>query len=491
MPKQIKKGERQTEGATRRVAGFDGYSAAGGLGVVPRAYDAATEDLLRRCESDGLRSTLWMREGGRSRLLRVLVDTHPMGAMALANNLDLPFGAGATTFYAVKDHKSGKGVKDDAETAALQAMLRTAFGSVEDLQKAIGEALHTDGMAVVEAVPGGTDALTGGIDGIYDADALTFRWRDADPALGRHGRILEQRQRGGISSGWKPIDQTTVFTTSYRFRWDRPYGLPVFSAFLTEGIADAYHNRGISDGLRGAFYSRLVLQSTWSRFHELGKQALESEDREYLLGKGEGEGFMSPAEFADAEMQKLLDALGTLTPDDIAVMPEGSEPQALNITLQGVSDVLDKRLLRVSQSLLQFPALLGITFGGREAWAAQQVKVYVNRLDADRSRVNDLIAKIGDLFFRLRGVDMVCRWEAEPITLQDLKALAEARQAELAAIGTEVAMGFTDGEDAALRATGTGLASPEQHQRWLDKQTSGGQATAPTNGPDPGAGATP
>jgi hypothetical protein len=173
---------------------------------------------------------------------------------------------------------------------------------------------------------------------------------------------------------------------------------------------------------------------------------------------------------------------------------ELGEPEGLNITLQGVEGILDKRLLRVAQSLLQFPALLGITFGGREAWAAQQVKVYVNRLDADRSRVNDLIARIGDLFLRLRGVDMVCRWEAEPITLQDLKALAEARQAELAAIGTEVAMGFTDGEDAALRATGTGLADPEQHQRWLDKQTAGGGQSADqtgTNGGQAPAGATP
>ena len=474
MPKQV----RQTEGATkRRLPGFDGYSAAGGIGVVPRFYDAATEDLLQRCESTGMRSVDWLRNGGRSRLLRVLVDTHPMGAMALSNNLDLPFGAGATRFFAVKNYREGKGERDDSETAALESLWSSAYSSLEDLQRAISEALHTDGMAVVEAVPGGTGTLESlSIDGIYDVDSLTFRYRDADPAIGRAGRVLEQQQRGRVAKGWQEIDQSTVFTTANRYRWDRPCGIPIFSAFLTEGIADAYHHRGMSDGLRGAFYSRLVLQSTWSRFHELAKQAQSSEDRDYLLRREEG-GLMAPAEFADLEMGKLLETLSTIAPDDIGVMPEGSEPMAMNINLTGIDGVLQARLLRVAQSLLQFPALLGITFGGREAWASQQVKVYVNRLDGDRARVNNLLARIGDLFLRLRGVDMVCRWEAEPITLQDLKSLAEARQSQLSALGTEVAMGFTTGESAAMQATGSGLADEEQHRRWLEKQTSAGQAS--------------
>lgn len=477
---------RQTEGATKRqLPGFDGYSAAGGIGVVPRFYDAQTEDLLQRCESAGMRSVDWLRNGGRSRLLRVLVDTHPMAAMALSNNLDLPFGAGATQFYAVKNYRDGKGERDDSETAALESLWNSTYSSLEDLQRAIGEALHTDGMAVVEAVPGGTEAQSGSLealalDGIYDVDSLTFRYRDVDPALGRAGRVLEQQQRGRAGKAWQEIDQNTVFTASNRYRWDRPCGIPIFSAFLTEGIADAYHHRGMSDGLRGAFYSRLVLQSTWSRFHELAKQAQASDDRDYLLKKEDGSS-MAPAEFADAEMGKLLETLATIAPDDIGVMPEGSEPMPLNINLSGIDGVLQARLLRVAQSLLQFPALLGITFGGREAWASQQVKAYVNRLDGDRARVNNLVARIGDLFLRLRGVDMVCRWEAEPITLQDLKMLAEARQAELSALGTEIAMGFTTGESAAMRATGSGLADEEQHRRWLEKQTSatGQTMTAP------------
>lgn len=489
---------RDSVGSTGAGCGIASLSQlTGGLGVVPRSFDQETQRVVEAVQRGNIGSMFQNGAGGRGlhRLLRAMKSTHPMCRMALSNNLSLAFGAGTTRFVAIKDYQGGAGQADDSMTQALQAVLKLTYGSLERLQCAIAVDLHTDGSACVEAVPGEGNS---GIDGIYDVDVFSLRYRDVNGVSDRHGRVLEQRvklgggeavatsAKGVRGANYKALDPATIFTCAYLDSWRNPYGEPIFASFLTEGPEDAIHQQGIKDGLHGAFYSKTVLESTWSRFYDLAARTEESggPERDYLLAKAWGEDgspteYMTPAEFADAEQKGLLEKLSTTRPDDYMLMPEGSNPKSITIDLRGIDGILDKRLIRVAQSLCHPLALLNISLAGREAWAKSQVQVYVAWLEGLRCIVNAVIAEILSLHLRLMGVDMIVRCETLPISIADVLALAEVNAAQLKNAGDEMLMGFTTPEEAAMRATGTGLADEQQARAWMTANLGKGQAPAP------------
>jgi hypothetical protein len=297
-----------------------------------------------------------------------------------------------------------------------------------------------------------------------DFDTLSIVYTKQE---GKDGRPIPfQRRYGGLGA---TVGSTALIELPAETIWlegrDRtrvnPYGKARCMSFVAEAIADIAQNRAVNDGLRGAFFSRLAITIPWQQWAQYARENPK------ILKRGDKT--LTPETYADEMTEKFHEIVASMLADDYLFLGEGADAKPLNVTLQGVSDLLDRRRLRLCQSLHQYPALLGIDTGtSLSSSSSVQVQIACEKLELLRAAANRGLVWLSNWWLRAQGLDMKARAENEPIRVRDLKALAEARAAEIANEESLVRAGYHTGEDAAMTLTGTGIADPAQHQRWLD-----------------------
>jgi hypothetical protein len=478
----LRKAGRSTSGMNSGQS-YSGYTPGNSLGIVPRGAGFSDPVSLHMIET-ATRSGAWglaqAAEELPLHLLAVLADIHPLGAMALENDIALAGGEGNTRIVAVKDHKAGKGTIDDDATALLTAWLQRE-GGVSHWQSLFIAQRATVGLAGVE--------FWRDQDGEYhaaDFDPLSVVYTGEE---GRDGRpIAKQRRFSALS----PLNSTadlvtlpadTVWLNARRRTRANPYGKARYMAFVAEAIADIAQNRSVNDGLRGAFFSRLAITIPWQSWCEYARTNPK------ILQRGDKK--LTPEQYADEQAERFQEMVASMLADDYMFLGEGADAKPLNVTLDGVSDLLDRRRLRVCQSLHQYPTLLGIDTGtSLSSSSGVQLVTACEKLEFERAAANAGVLFLANWFLRAMGLDMIARAENEPIAIRDLKALAEARAAEIANEESLVRAGYRTGEDSAVILTGTGVADPERHAKWLEslsRTPAPGATMPPTPSPTPGA----
>ena len=450
-------------GRQTRPGYFDGFSVGGlsvngMLGIIPRrAFDPASALFLERMSNGKADAVRAFAETMPLRLLRVLMTTHEMGAMAQSNDLGFTFRPGAMKLVAVKDYRQGKGVVDEAETHYLSRLWNRLDGlgrqelipggqggGLESLQKALARQQTTDGLSALECLIG-----EDGVSDIIDFDPLSTRFRDTDA-----GRIVEQRNPSGSDAGWQPLDLTTVRVAAWNGSRENPYGGPRLGTFLGVGLADISEQRSLRDWLHAMAWPRLAFEfplEQWVAYATLHPEVCE--------GLGEDGGSITPTEWAEREAANMKLVCETLTSSDFILMATGGKASALNPAPgSGLAEILTQRRLRVAQALDHPPALIGITDGGTQAYATVQMRQYGAKLTAVAHDPDRAVEWIANLDLRARGVDMIARVEREPIVLTDALVDQQARQLEINNVLTLVDRGMVDPGEAALMLTGTGVA---------------------------------
>jgi len=448
-------------GRQTRPGYFDGFSYGGlsvngVLGIIPRrGFDPATAAFLEGVATGKAEAVRAFAETVPLRLLRVLMTTHEMGAMALSNDLSFTFRPGAMKVVAVKDYRGGKGTPDEAETAYLQRLWdRTdglargevvpggQGGGLESLQKALARQQTTDGLSALECVIGDD-----GVRDIIDFDPLSVRFRDTDA-----GRLTEQRQ-ADAPAGWRPLDLSTVRVSAWNGSRENPYGGPRLGTFLGAGLADISEQRSLRDWLHASAWPRIAFEfpiEQWVKYAQ--------DNPDILVGAADDGGDLTPTEWAERQVETMRRVVEGLTSSDFIIMATGGSAKALNVAPGGgVAELLTQRRLRVAQSLDHPPALLGITDGGTQAYATVQLRQYGAKLTGVAHDPDRAAEWVANLDLRARGVDMVARVEREEIVLTDALTDQQARQAEINNVLTLVDRGMLDPQEAAMMLTGAGL----------------------------------
>lgn len=471
----IRKPGRATNGRSVNQV-YTGYAPGNSLGIVPRGAGFSDPVSIRmidkatRCGAWGLAQAA---EQLPLHLLGVLLDIHPLGAMAMENDIALAGGEGNTQIVALKDYQSGTGTIDDDATAALTQWIERE-GGVSYWQGLFIQQFQGIGLAGVE--------FWRDEDGEYhpgDFDTLSVVYTGREYKNGKP--IPFQRKYGSLGSavGSGDLDELpgdTVWLEGRGRTRANPYGKARCMSFIAEAIADIAQNRSVNDGLRGAFFSRLAITIPWQQWAQYAR------DNPKILKRPGTEKSISPEQYADEMTEKFHELVSGMLADDYMFLGEGATAQALNVTLQGVSDLLDRKRLRVCQSLHQYPTLLGIDTGTSLSSSSNvQLTTACEKLELLRAAANRGLVWLANWWLRAQGLDMKARPENEPIRVRDLKALAEARAAEIANEESLVRAGYRTGEDAAMTLTGTGVADPAQHQKWLESR----QTQVPPPAPSP------
>ena len=448
-------------GRQTRPGYFDGFSYGGlsvngVLGIIPRrGFDPASEAFLQGVASGKAEQVRAFAETMPLRLLRVLMTTHEMGAMALSNDLAFTFRPGAMKLVAVKDYKKGKGVVDEAETAYLDRLWNRTDGlaraemipggqggGIEALQKALARQQTTDGLSALECVIGGD-----GVEDIIDFDPLSVRFRDTDL-----GRLTEQRQ-ADAAGGWRALDLSTVRVAAWNGSRENPYGGPRLGTFLGVGLADIAEQRSLRDWLHASAWPRIAFEfpiEQWIKY--------ATENPEVREGLADDGGDLTATEWAEREVENMRRVVEGLTSSDFIIMATGGKASALNVAPGGgVAELLTQRRLRVAQGLDHPPALIGITDGGTQAYATVQLRQYGAKLTGVAQDPDRAVEWIANLDLRARGVDMVARVEREEIVLTDALLDQQARQLQINNLLTLVDRGVVSPEEASIMLTGTGM----------------------------------
>lgn len=480
---------RRFAGIGRQSVGRD-YNAYGNyLGIIPRrGWDDQTRLWMTQVQTSGDAALLRWAEQVPLRLLQVLTDLHPMASMATRNNTGL--GLSPSDIKIVAEVPGGGGDIDEKGQAALTelwARLPAHFGGMIGLGRALMRQTLWSGMHCAEAIL--SEQALGGVQTVETFDPLSVRWRDTP-----EGRLLEQDQIsaqlsyvlpgavhvGALSpDGWRELPSETCFASPLDGDTDNPYGIPVYSAFLAEGLADIKDWKNIGDVMHAIVYPRLFFAFPFEQIVQFAKESVGT-DEDVLTGAGPGGVDLTATEYAFAVQEQFKTDIQGLAADDQIFGIKGGEvkPILLAEGLRGLQGPLEMRRLRLAQSLSHPATMLGITQGGTQAYSSTEWQSYAKNLEAMRGHTVETLVKIASLHLRYSGINAIAKAEVAKIQTSDKKADEEARGLEIKNEQELIRMGFATGDDASVALTGTKIADPARFEAWLTAQS----ATTPTPG---------
>lgn len=444
--------------------GFDRYSRPDymqGINlpwiIVPRrGWNAQTVSYFQQVAQnpvEGLRR--WAQELPL-RLLEILGDVHPTFSMARSNWLNLAFGPDDTDFVA--EDASGKTNKRGTKAIAdLFASMKSDVNGAVTLQRAIGQQILFFGMTCIEGVPNKNGA---GLETIVTFDPLSTRFRD----LSDGSRIFEQRQGGQ----WKELKLEQCFSFGYDSSSDNPYGRPLFSGALGEGLSDLERQKNSNDVLRTVVWPRLSVG-----FPHEAVMKLALENPSLTIGRGPNGEDLSPSQYAAQQFNAFQKMMMGLKADDIFIYPMGGQVDSINAAqgLDGIAKILEQKRIFLCQGLDTLPSLCGVTDGGTQAYSSVQWGVQVKKIEGFRSFVNGCICRVLDFMLRLLGLNVKSVAKTKPIRSSEQLADAQARQYEIANEQALIDMGFNDRDTACVELTGhEPVLDDEAYQAQQDEQ---------------------
>jgi hypothetical protein len=400
----------------------DYFRALGtGLGVVPRrGWDVATNRWLLAAAqgTDGLRGFV---QSAPCRVLQVLADTHPYFSLARSNDLALAFGPGDTRIVA---ETPGAAAETSAgQTDSVEGLWDRAEGGYAGLTAAAYDGLSTCGMVVIECVPGPRGT---GVSQILTADPLTCRF--IDRADGTRGL---QQQQGGI---WQDLDPRRVRAFAHGGTRDNPYGVPRWSAALTEGMRDFQRQGHLDDILYSVAWPRITagfpLNET-VKFAQENPQVLTGQATD-AAGVARDQ---TPVEFAFAAFSQMQDSLTQKRHDDAFLYFKEGVIAILSGAdgLAGLQGTLDDQRLRLITGLHQLTALMNIDLGGTLAFSSTQFKAYAKKLEALRALIcGQVLCWVATCHLQWQGLALEARADYEPIQTSDALVDQQTRQIEMA-----------------------------------------------------------
>jgi hypothetical protein len=401
--------------------------------------------------------------------------------MATGNNTSL--GLSPEDIKIVAEVPGGGGDIDDAGTIALEALwgrLPAHFGGMIGLGRALMRQTLWSGMHCAEAIL--SEAALGGVKSVETFDPLSVRWRDTP-----EGRLLEQDQIAValsvilpnavhvgplLQDGWRALPQETCFCSPFDGDTDNPYGIPVYSAFLAEGLADIKDWKNISDVMHAIVYPRLFFAFPFEQIVQFAKDSLGTDD-DVLTGAGADGEDLTATEYAFAVQEQFKTDIQGLAADDQLFGIKGGEAKPLMLAegLRGLEKPLEMRRLRLAQSLRHAPTLLGITQGGTQAYSGVEWKSYAKNLEALRSHVLETLVRIANLHLRYSGINAIAKAEVAKIQTSDKKADEEARGLEIKNEQSLMMMGMATGDDSSTKLTGSKVADKPRFDAWLASQS--------------------
>ena len=163
---------------SRGVVGAWASDSGNPSGTIPLARRVASLDTVKALKAGGTGYGLSLSDMAATlpiRLLQLLLEAHPYGKRANANDVGICFGLGAQRIVAVKDYRSGRGTIDDSETEYLQRLWsRNPALSLSGLLGQVARAINGNGWALYEVTTDGD-----GVAEIADLDSLTCYFADA------------------------------------------------------------------------------------------------------------------------------------------------------------------------------------------------------------------------------------------------------------------------------------------------------------------------
>lgn len=457
---------------------ISGYTIGSGIGVVPRrGWDAQTGAYIAEAARSPLSCLRDWASLAPLRLLEVLCASHPMAQMAIANDISLAFAPGDTHIVAVENVADKEANEEGtALLDSLWAGLRPETGELLGLQATIATWVQVNGLPCIEAVAGPRGT---GLADVLDFSPYSVRFKDKPGGE----RVLQQKQPDGPDNGWRDLPAQAVLAKPWRGNRDNPYGGPRLGAFLSEGLTDTGEQMNLKDVLRAIAWPHVAFEFP---VVETVKFLAESPNALREMQE-ENEDLLTPYTGAMKILSKFLDMLPTLKADDSITLPSGAKANVISAAegLEGLEGVLKMRRLRVCQSLLQPPNMLGITDGGTQAYASEQWKQYVQGLTAFRDFVNSFPLWIANLHLRLLGIPLIARADTKPIDSGDRFKEAQADEKHRENVFALVRAGFKSIEDASYELCDSApvdmeraeaffaLPVPEDNQQ--QQQNSGGR----------------
>lgn len=440
------------------------------LGPAPRrGWDEQTARLIALAEKQGTKGLRYFYQTAPLRLLRFLIETHPMAKMAHSNNAADICDEGTTVILAMKkvtqvNEKTGKeeivDEVDAEETAELERFLGKYPGGLPGLQRAILFQLEWAGMYCLEAVPAGRGkGIKRGItfDPLsalpYPLEDGGWDWRQSTSGDHASSRGFGNTIQNGM--GEVDLDPELTFILALDYSDDNPCGMPWFGGFLQEGLKDFGQERNISDLLKAWAYPHAMFGFPVLETIELAKSNPD------LLRRGDDEDDMTVEEYVEQEFGKFLDYLSMLNPDDPIVTPKGTEGKVLESSGGAAMEpILKMRRHRMVMGLDQMPNRVGITEGGTQAYAEEQSRQDARKLAFARFIINKGPEWLCNLHLRLRGKNMTAKVVTVSILPVDQYIEAKARAIDVNTDYILVDRGAEDPEKVAVRRTGHGQHDP-------------------------------
>lgn len=494
---------RLMAGMGRQSIGRDHNVYGSYLNVVPRrGWDDQTRLWFAHVQQTGYSAMHRWAEQVPLRLLQVLTELHPMAGMATRNNTAL--GLSPDDIKIVAEVPGGGGDIDDAGQAALETLwsrLPAHFGGMIGLGRALMRQTLWSGMHCAEGVF--SDTPLDGLRTIETFDPLSIRWRDTPD--GR--RMLEQEQIsaqlssvlpnaiyvGPLSEdGWRELPQESCIASPFDGDTDNPYGVPVYSAFLAEGLADIRDWKNIGDVMHAIVYPRLFFAFPFQELVQFAKDSIGT-DSDVCTGAGpigeDGQPTdLTPTEYAFSAQEMFKTDIQGLGADQQLFGMKGGDVKTLTLAdgMRGLKDPLEMRRLRLAMALDHPATMLGITQGGTQAYSGIEWKSYAKKLESMRGHVIETLVKLANLHLRYCGINAIAKAEIKKIETSDKKADEEARKLAIENETALIDMGFSTGDDSSVALTGTKVADPVRYAAWLERL---GKQTTPQPQPKTGGGA--
>lgn len=483
-------------GMGRQSVPRDLHAYGNWLGVVPRrGWDETTRLWLAQVQQSGYSCMHRWAEQMPLRLLQVLCELHPMASMATGNNVSLGMSPGDVRIVAETPgaggqiHRKGQQALDE-----LWSRLPAHFGDMFGLGRALMRQMLWSGLHCAEGVL--SEKPLGGLASIETFDPLSVRFRDTAD----RGRILEQEQVqaqlstvlpnalyvGELSEdGWRELPQETCFAVPLDGDTDNPYGIPVYSAFLSEGMADIKDWKNISDLMHAIVWPRLFFAFPFEQIVQFAKDSQGTEG-DVLVGAADDGGDLTPTEYAFAVQEQFKTDIQGMNADDQLFGLKGGEVKPLTLAdgMRGMKDPLEMRRIRLATSLRHPATMLNITQGGTQAYSSTEWKSYAKLLETMRGSVVGTLVKLANLHLRYSGINAVAKAEVVSIQTSDKKADEEARKLKIGNEQELLRMGLSTGDDSSVALTGSKVADQARFDAWLAAQSLA--KTDPE--PQPGAG---
>lgn len=448
----------QATGRQTEPAYFSPYGI-NNIGVVPRrGLDARSRAFLTGKDNTDPRCLGDFAKTFPLRLLRLLKDVHPLISQAWLNNQALAFAPGDTRFVALKDLKDdqGKPVVDDEGTQLLDDLWKRC-GGLEALQQAAGDQVMTEGLVCIEAVPG---PLGMGVWDLFTFDSLSVQFRIGKPEQDEPPLVAQQRQGGQ----WVDLPDETCWCRGFHGTRDNPYGRPMFSAVLTEGLEDIRTERNLGDALHSVAWPRY-----WASIalKELIQYATENHVTLGLLppnAQPTDDGRLTPVQWAHQQVEWFKELMEGIKAAETLIRADGGQIGVLNAGagLADIHETLMMRRHRLVMGVCQPPTLLGIDTGGTKAYSSTQWVVYAVIITLLRAFVNAILLEVAELHLQLLGKDLAARADVTPIRTEDMLREAQAEAQRLANEERKITDGFTTAEEGCVAITGSGLADPDK-----------------------------